>query len=65
MPKFSIEEHEKRMRELLQPKSQGAGSDLLTMFKEFKNKRKALEIDTEMVDLTKRKVGGLTPPTVK
>lgn len=40
MPKFTIEEHEKRMRELLMPKPQ-VGSALLTKFKEVANKRKA------------------------
>ncbi len=50
MPKkFDIEEHEKRMRALLQPKPPAAGSDLLTKFKEVANKRK----------------GGLKPPVIK
>ena len=62
MPKFSIEEHEKRMRALLQPKPQG--DDLLTKFREVVVNRKAMEIDTKMVNLTKRKVGE-KPPVIK
>ncbi len=39
MPKFTIEDHEKRMRELLQPKPQ-VGGDLLTQFRDIAKKRK-------------------------
>jgi len=39
--RFSIEIHEKRMRELLKPKPQVAGGDLLTKFREVAKKRKA------------------------
>jgi len=38
MEKFDIEEHEKRMRELLEPKPQ-VGGDLLTRFREMADKR--------------------------
>ena len=41
MPKFTIEEHEKNMRELLKPKPPVAGSDLLTRFRDIAKKRKA------------------------
>jgi len=41
MPKFTIETHEKRMRDLLKPKPQVAGSELLNKFREIAKKRKA------------------------
>ena len=41
MAKFTIEDHEKRMRELLKPTPQVAGGDLLTKFRDITKKRKA------------------------
>jgi len=49
MPKFTIEDHEKRMRAMLQPKPQAANNDLLTRFRDLSNKRK----------------GGTVPPVIK
>ena len=40
MPKFSIEEHEKKMRELLKPKP-ASGVEFLTKFRDIANKSKA------------------------
>jgi len=51
MPKFTIEEHEKRMRDLLKPKPQAAGSDLLTQFREVAKKRKG-EAEAETPPVT-------------
>lgn len=47
MPKFTIEDHEKRMRELLKPKPAVLGGGLFDKFQEIAKKRKA---------------GGIVPP---
>lgn len=41
MPKFTYEQHVEKMREILKPKPQVAGSDLVTKFREIAKKRKA------------------------
>lgn len=47
---FDIDEHERRMKELLSPKPQVSGNDLLTRFRGIAKKRKNKAILPPVID---------------